>query len=120
MDIRARDADATIERKAEHDAHKLPAAKYYESHVTIDPEEGERLERFEGLCLCYGFRVAKLIKLTGAANDRDQFCTGHSKGYADLLERMAGLVCTLRQSDYVVRRYKIESVLFDSKSGDRL
>ncbi len=101
----------------------IPDTKYYECHVTIDPipeHETTRREEFERLCGGVGFKPAKLIKVTGVANDKDAFCTGHARDYSDIFSKMWRLVTELRLSEFNVRRYKIEAVIFDSRSGDTL
>lgn len=97
-----------------------PETKYYECHLTIDPVEGERLNLFECTCSTYKFKVAKLLMQKGELNDKDAFCTGHSKEYSDIFQRMTWLNCHLLELGFTVRRYKIEAVIFDSRAGDKV
>jgi hypothetical protein len=51
----------------------------------------------------------------------DTFMTGHSIDYVDLHDRMITLIGELKATGYVVRRYKIENILLDSRpQGDPL
>jgi hypothetical protein len=92
-------------------------AKYYECHITIDPVEGETLECFKGLCTESKFKVAELFKRNGQSHNLDQFCTGHGKYFEELHDRMLHLVDRIREHGLVLRRYKIEAVLVDSRSS---
>ncbi len=101
----------------------LQDVKYYEAHVTIEPVFDERLELFKWTCDQFGFKVAKLLMQKRAdakpeTSKKDSFCTGHDKDGQSLLNRMRCLVVSLREAKFEVLRYKIEAVVFDSRSGD--
>lgn len=95
-------------------------AKYYESHVTIEPVFGERLELFAQVCSTYKFKAAKLLMQKDRADtpersNKDTFCTGHANNYDDLHKRMTELRIALTALRFAVWRYKIEAVLLDVK-----
>lgn len=87
---------------------------YYECHLTLNPVVGEELKTLEVLCEAYGFRVASLY------GDSDAFTTGRSSFYSELNHRMIDLIQALKACGFVVRRYKIESALIDSRIDDHL
>lgn len=94
--------------------------KYFESHITIEPVFGERLDLFEKLCRDKNFRAAKLLmqkdrKDTGERSSKDSFCTGHDKVYGSLFLRMLDLKESLKMNGFEVWRCKIEAILFDEK-----
>jgi len=90
----------------------------YECHITIDPVSGSELDSFESMCAFYRFKVAKLLKDNGLPSDKDQFATGHDVDYTSLEGRMVLLCRELKMEGYVIRRYKIEEILLDSRMGD--
>ena len=100
-------------------------ALYYECHITIDPVlDSDRHKLLTELCEDKQFRVAKLLMSKGnnfTPNENDSFMTGRSKKYGDLLSRMENLCYSLQKNSFVVRRYKIEIAILDSKDqGDIL
>jgi len=106
-------------------AQPIPAVKYYECHVTIEPVFDVRRAIFENVCAGQRFKVAKLLMQKGKddaaePSKKDTFCTGHSKDYGDMVERMRALVHRLRFVGFEVLRYKIEAVVFDTRAGDSL
>ncbi len=91
----------------------------YECHITIDPEDKpSRLHQLGMYCDFYKFKVASLLKETGKPNDLDQFMTGHDISFEGLKWRMNSLCQTLKDNGFVLRRYKIEEILLDSRLGD--
>jgi hypothetical protein len=90
---------------------------YYECHITIDPVVGEQLDKVNTLAATSGFKVANLMKATGEPNDKDAFMTAHAapNGLVDLRTRMANLVASLLLAGFIVRRFKIEAVIEDSR-----
>lgn len=88
---------------------------YYECHITIDPVFDERLEQFTNLCSQEKFKVAKLFMQKGVPSSLDSFCTGHDNDYQRMHKRMSSLVALLGGNQFVVRRYKIEAVIFDTR-----
>jgi hypothetical protein len=91
----------------------------YECHITIDPvDKWSRINQLEMHCDQYHFKLAKLIKVTGELNERDQFMTGHGVNYDELKLRMSDLCDLLKEQGYVIRRYKIEKILLDSRIDD--
>jgi hypothetical protein len=93
---------------------------YYESHVTIEPVFGSRLERFKFVAARWGFHVATLLlqknrKDTEERSNKDAFCTGRSEDRKQLTKRMDSLVLDLQACGFQVWRYKIEAALIDVK-----
>lgn len=96
--------------------------KYFESHITIEPVFGHRFDSFQMCCAEFNFKVATLLMQknrteTEQRSNKDSFCTGHSKTYDDIHERMMGLVHYLTENGFEVWRYKIEAILLDEKLG---
>lgn len=94
--------------------------KYYESHITIEPVFGTRLDAFKCLSSIENFKVAKLLmqkdrEATESRSDKDSFCTGHALSFDVLSDRMKALVQRLRDAGFAVWRYKIEAVLVDER-----
>lgn len=90
---------------------------YYESHVTIDPSD--RLEELKVLCAPFKYKVAQLYMKKGeqlALSDLDQFMTGHSREFVDINDRQEQLIMALTEANFVVRRFKIEAVIQDSRA----
>lgn len=98
----------------------------YESHVTVEPVFGLRLDAMTVIAKAHGFKVADLLFQkretdTPTRNKNDTFCTGHGKTFEDLQTRMIHLCKELRANEYAVHRYKIEAVQLDTKfQGDTL
>lgn len=93
---------------------------YYEAHVTVEPLDGDALDRFRATCAEYDFRVADLFMRSGKRSDVDSFCTGRHVDYGVLALRMFDLVSSLKRAGVKVWRWKIESALLDSKRDDSL
>lgn len=96
---------------------------YLEAHVTIDPIFDSRLKKARYLAKLYGFKVAELLMKkrkedTPERSKYDTFMTGHGTSFADLKIRTAGLIQALQKHNFVVRRYKIEDTILDSRSND--
>lgn len=95
-----------------------PQSIYYESHVTVEPVFGERLEDFKQIASFHGFKVAKLLMEKDGdliVSQRDSFCTGHSKHYLDIHNRMTSLCNELESKNFILKRYKVEAVVFDKR-----
>lgn len=93
---------------------------YYESHITIEPIFGERLDHFTRICEKYVFTPAKLFMqkerdVVPERSDKDTFCTGKSNDFALIKNRTILLVDVLRAEKFKVWRYKIEAILIDEK-----
>jgi hypothetical protein len=98
-------------------------ALYFECHVTIDPVAESELEALSQGASFFGFKLVKLLMAKGAQeflSDRDSFMTSHSASsdYENLATRMLLLCNWLKDSGYGLRRYKIESVVMDSRNHD--
>lgn len=99
------------------------AKLYFESHVTIDPIHEHQKSFVEGLCEQQGFKLAKLFMrkdFKDHEHQDDAFMTGHGKDLLDIKQRTVDLVRTLQCSGFVVRRYKIEDTVLDSRHDDEL
>lgn len=98
----------------------LHDVKYFESHITIEPVFGERLERFKVIAAEYGFKAADLLMQkqradTPTRSDKDTFCTGRGQNKKALELYMSALVKRLQGEGFQVWRYKIEAVLIDER-----
>lgn len=92
----------------------------YECHVTIEPVEDARLEKFKEIAGRYKFRVAELLMANKKHSTLDSFCTGHDSLYCDMAYRMINLCTDLREAGFKLWRYKIEKILLDSKYEELL
>ncbi len=98
---------------------------YYESHVTIEPVFGERLEALRQLCAENEFRIADLLMQkreedTPERSKYDTFCSARGSDAMELTNRMLALVRACIAGGFKVWRYKIEDVIIDSKIEDYL
>lgn len=104
------------------------AEHYFEAHVTINPLEEHELLKGEEIASRNKFKLAKL--LMQKVNDTgepilfrsplDTFLTAHSKDLAEIQHRVKGLVKDLKENKFIVRRYKIEDTVMDSRINDIL
>ena len=98
-----------------------PAVMSFEAHITIEPVFGERFDKFEHCCNPYKFKPAELLlqksrQSTPQRSNKDSFCTGHGKDYAEILQRTTDLVDTLKAAGFEVWRYKIEGIVLDVRT----
>lgn len=103
----------------------VPSRLYFEAHVTLDPVFGERRQQAEVIAKKHGFRLAKLImrKREGDAetpHEDDTFMTTRSTDWTWIRRACSGVITDLRDTGFVVRRYKIEDTLVDSNHYDQL
>jgi len=97
---------------------------YLEAHITIAPVTDPVVREYlSNLAKAFKFKLAHLVMIKDKGPDkpseRDTFMTGHSKNIDDLAARSKGLVTILRECDFKVWRYKIESCVIDSRNqGD--
>lgn len=96
---------------------------YYESHITIDPVFDARRDMAAQIASQFGFRLAKLIMRKHEADEEqpsqdDTFMTGHSQDMMDIAMRTRNCVQRLNLEGFVVRRYKIEDTVVDSRTND--
>lgn len=94
----------------------------YECHVTIAPvlEEG-RLNELKAIAHIWDFKVADLLMRNEEKSRNDTFLTGHNEHYSEMKNKMEWLIDALKHNGYTVWRYKIESIVLDSKyQGDVL
>ena len=98
---------------------------YYECHVTINPVFGDKRDKLSTLIKPYKFKLAKLAmkkteKGTWEESQLDTFFTAHSKHYSDIQQRMVDCIRVVQEQGFVIRRYKIENTIVDSRDNDIL
>lgn len=91
---------------------------YYESHITVEPVFGERLDLFKKLAKIFTFKVADLLMQkrnedTPERSKFDTFCTARCKEYELIEQNTLNLVEILKEHGFQVWRYKIEDTLLD-------
>lgn len=94
---------------------------YFEAHVTIDPVFGFDRDKAEDIARQHNFKLAKLVMLKGNISEeskRDTFMTSHDKLFLPIKERTIACVKQLKAAGFVVRRYKIEDTILDSRTND--
>lgn len=90
---------------------------YFECHVTIEPVEGERLNKFTELCEKWDFKVAKLLmQKTLDPSKLDSFCTCKRRNFTEVHNRMNWLLADLEAHVFNVYRYKIEAIIIDHRA----
>lgn len=98
----------------------MQAALYYEAHITIDPVPEDGRPAVQVLGDRWSFKLAKLLMQKGEPSKIDTFMTAHGKDLDDIRRRVIGMVIDLQHHGYVVRRYKVEDTIFDSRTRDVL
>ena len=97
---------------------------YFEVHVTLDPQFDDKLSQLKALAIMFRFRVADLVMKRSvgseAPNQEDSFCTYRGNDWDETVRQTTAFIAILQDADFVVRRYKIENTLIDSKMGDEL
>lgn len=98
---------------------------YYECHVTIEPIFDNDLSIASNIAYNNKFKIANLLMQkrkedTPQRSRYDTFMTGHDKDYRALEAKMISLIKELQTNGFKVWRYKIESILLDSKKNDFL
>lgn len=93
---------------------------YFESHITIEPVFGERLEQLQKLVAGYGFKVADLLMVknrqpTAERSNKDTFCTARSTMQRKLIGDMNDCVAALQAEGFAVWRKKIEIAILDER-----
>ena len=96
---------------------------YLEAHITVEPMFDERFTQFRQLCEKFGFKAADLflqkrLADTPERSSKDAFCTGRGTSIEELEHRMVGLMACLQLNGFKIWRYKIESVVLDSRKDD--
>lgn len=100
---------------------RLTTDLYFEAHVTIDPVEGDRLDRFKEIAEANTFRVANLLMQKGdelTPSNIDAFCTARSTEFKIIEGNLNELVYQLLNEGFKIRRWKIENTLIDFRCGD--
>jgi len=98
---------------------------YYESHITIEPTDENGRVKIQEIITPTGFKLAKLLMQkrsvdTPERSKYDTFCTGHSTDLQEIMSMMVACIWCLQQAGFKVWRYKIESVIIDSRNEDVL
>lgn len=97
---------------------------YFEAHVTTDPIPATHAAAFRVITQECGFHIASLLMEKPGeglvSHDADAFCTGRGPDFEDLKSRTHDLCLKLVQVGIVVRRYKIEDTLLDSRVANTL
>ena len=98
----------------------MDGAKYYECHITIEPVEVSELYKLDHVLEPFGFKRANLLMQknrneTPERSDKDTFCTGHSKEYDDIFDRMQQASGQLKSFGFKIWRKKIEAILYDER-----
>jgi hypothetical protein len=93
---------------------------YYEAHVTFEPIfDEDTLEIAKNLAASAGYKVADLYMLNHEASRKDTFMTKHSKDYDALATSIILVVDLFKDISVECLRYKIESVVLDSRYEDK-
>lgn len=98
---------------------------YYECHITIDPifDESGR-DKLQELITPHGFKLAKLLMQkrkedTPEMSKYDTFMTAHHTIEIEMLYKLFNCMKVLKENGYIIRRYKIENVILDSRINDK-
>jgi len=98
---------------------------YLECHITLEPLCEDRRAWAEDLIKPFGFKLAKLLMQkrnvdTPERSKYDTFCTGHAppEQWDKLVMKMTCCIKSLQSAGFKVWRYKIESVMMDSRDED--
>jgi hypothetical protein len=92
----------------------------FECHITIDPVLDDLvLIDLKDLVKIHGFKIAALVKRNGDLSDKDSFMTGGSDSLVQLMKNGTKVLADLNKyfPNIKVRRYKIEEIIFDTKTG---
>ena len=106
-------AETTSESKG------LTSRYYYECHVTLDPPKDDGyVYVLEILARLHFFKIADLLLVNKTKHTADAFCTARDRSLDKMTVRMLLFIRDLRLSGFVVRRYKIEDIVVDSRIND--
>jgi 1,2-phenylacetyl-CoA epoxidase catalytic subunit len=96
---------------------------YYEAHINLDemsePQEEMLQEVLDKIC----FKTTDIVALPYENMEQEDFykiVTTQDKNLKNLIQRVSDSVNLLMGLGYKVKRYKIESTVFDSKYEDQL
>lgn len=91
---------------------------YFEAHITLDPVLDEaRMKLLKEIAASYDFRIADLIMVKGEPNQKDAFCSARDNDLENMKLRIMHCVRMLKKAGFVVRRYKLENTLIDSRQA---
>lgn len=98
---------------------------YYECHITIDPIFEEERDKLQNLIKPYKFKLANLLMQKRKEDlpelsKYDSFMTAHDKTELGMFNNMKEILKVLKLHGYVIRRYKIEKIIIDSRTNDIL
>jgi hypothetical protein len=99
------------------------AALYYEAHITVEPVFDERRDLLASVAKEYGFKLADLLMKkreddTETRSSKDSFLTGTDRVLTKLDLRMLYTMRALTSGGFKIWRYKIESIVMDSRCYD--
>ena len=96
----------------------------FEAHVTVEPLQGQLKEHFDRVCQCNGFKPANLVMIkedgSSTPSNQDTFCTARGNSVSELKQLIYSLAGDLDNLRIKIWRYKIESIIIDSKFNDEL
>lgn len=104
---------------------KFTKSLYYECHITIDPIFEEERDKLQNLINPYKFKLANLLMQKRKddlpeLSKYDTFMTAHDKTELGMFNNMKEILKVLKLHGYVIRRYKIEKIIIDSRTNDIL
>lgn len=100
-------------------ASKVKPVLYFESHVTVDPVVGARLDQLKLTANRHDFKVAELLMVKNELpSDKDCFMSARGPDFECLKNDMHKLLLELDFLGFKPKRYKIEEVILDSRFND--
>lgn len=95
---------------------------YYEGHITLAPfigVPGNFLEEsMEVACQMCDMRLSTFLMAKEGQEQPDAFVSLRSDDYKEMCDRIWSAVNYLKSRGHVVKRYKIESIIMDSRRQD--
>jgi hypothetical protein len=91
------------------------APSYYECHITLEPVvAASRAIKLAKICAKYEFRVSNLYMIKDdSRHTKDTFITARADLYTTLWNRMSDIRTELLDAGFLLRREKIEAVVYD-------
>lgn len=104
----------------ERNKNRFETDLYFESHITVEPVFDDKLEKLKKIAAKYEFRIAELLMKKRASDSEfrsryDTFCTGNSKHYDQLRNRMYAFEEEAQAAGFQIWRHKIENTLLDER-----
>jgi len=95
---------------------------YYEGHITLEPfkigAQGYLETSMEVACKMCDMRLSTFLMAKEGQEQPDAFVSLRSDDYKDMCDRIWSAVNYLKSRGHVVKRYKIESIIMDSRKQD--